>query len=151
MSVRKLYCMAAVLLACALYALAQQAQTPAQGSEKVIKRVPIKMTNAASAQDMYANYCAVCHGASGKGDGPAASALKIPPTDLTLLAEKNGGKYPAMHVNSVIRGDRDLPAHGSKDMPVWGPLFRTLSQGNEAEAQQRVANLNGYIEALQQK
>ena len=56
-----------------------------------------------------------------------------------------------MHVSSVIRGNADLPAHGSKDMPVWGPLFRSLSQGHEAEVQQRVTNLNEYIESLQQK
>ena len=151
MSARKLYCMAAVLLVCAVYAIAQQPETPAQSTEKVIKHVPVRMTSAASAQEMYANYCAVCHGTNGKGDGPAAAALKTPPPDLTLLAQKNGGKYPGMHVSSVIRGNADLPAHGSKDMPVWGPLFRTLSQGHEAEVQQRVANLNEYIESLQQK
>jgi mono/diheme cytochrome c family protein len=151
MSARKLYCMAAVLLACAVYAIAQQPETPAQSTEKVIKHVPVRMTSAASAQEMYANYCAVCHATNGKGDGPAAAALKTPPPDLTLLAQKNGDKYPGMHVSSVIRGNADLPAHGSKDMPVWGPLFRTLSQGHEAEVQQRVANLNEYIESLQQK
>jgi mono/diheme cytochrome c family protein len=151
MSARKLNYLAAVLLAGAVYAIAQQPESPAQSSEKVIKHVPIRMTSAASAQEMYANYCAVCHGTSGKGDGPAAAALKTPPPDLTVLAQKNGGKYPGMHVSSVIRGDADLPAHGSKDMPVWGPLFRTLSQGHEAEVQQRVTNLNAYIESLQQK
>ena len=151
MSARKLPYTAAVLLACAVYAIAQQPETPAQSSEKVVKHVPVRMTSPASAQEMYANYCAVCHGTNGKGDGPAAAALKTPPPDLTLLAQKNGGKYPGMHVSSVIRGNADLPAHGSKDMPVWGPLFRTLSQGHEAEVQQRVTNLNEYIESLQQK
>ena len=151
MSARKLNYLAAVLLAGAVYAIAQQPETPAQSSEKVVKHVPVRMTSAASAQEMYANYCAVCHGTNGKGDGPAAAALKTPPPDLTLLAQKNGGKYPGMHVSSVIRGNADLPAHGSKDMPVWGPLFRTLSQGHEAEVQQRVTNLNEYIESLQQK
>jgi mono/diheme cytochrome c family protein len=120
-------------------------------TEKTVKHVPIKPTSAASGQDMYTNYCAVCHGKDGKGGGPAADALKVPPADLTTLSQKNGGKYPSLHVTSVIRGEGNLPAHGSKDMPVWGPLFWHLSQGHEGEVQQRVANLNHYIESLQAK
>ena len=119
--------------------------------KRPVKHVPIKPTSAASGQEMYTNYCAVCHGKDGKGGGPAADALKTPPTDLTTLAKKNGGKYPALHVTSVIRGEGDLPAHGSKDMPVWGPLFWHLSQGHEGEVQQRVSNLDHYIESLQVK
>jgi len=136
----------AVVLAMALGAGAQQTQPSTQ-----IKHVPAKPTSAASGVEMYTNYCAVCHGKDGKGNGPAAPALKAPPTDLTTLAQKNGGKYPALHVSSVIRGEGDLPAHGSKEMPVWGPLFWRMSQGHEAEVQQRVANLNQYIESLQVK
>jgi mono/diheme cytochrome c family protein len=120
-------------------------------TDKTVKHVPIKPTSAASGQEMYTNYCAVCHGKDGKGGGPAADALKTPPTDLTTLAKKNGGKYPALHVTSVIRGEGNLPAHGSKDMPVWGPLFWHLSQGHEGEVQQRVSNLDHYIESLQVK
>lgn len=120
-------------------------------TDKTVKHVPIKPTSAASGQEMYTNYCAVCHGKDGKGGGPAADALKTPPTDLTTLAQKNGGKYPALHVTSVIRGEGNLPAHGSKDMPVWGPLFWHLSQGHEGEVQQRVSNLDHYIESLQVK
>jgi mono/diheme cytochrome c family protein len=116
-----------------------------------VKHVPIKPTNAASGQEMFTSYCAVCHGPDAKGNGPAASALKVPPPDLTTLAQKNGGKYPSMHVSSVIRGEADLPAHGSKDMPIWGQLFLRMSQGHEADVQQRVANLNQYIESIQAK
>jgi mono/diheme cytochrome c family protein len=137
--------MGAVLLLSAAFAVAQQAGTTQ------LKHVPVKATNAASGQEMYASYCAVCHGANATGNGPAQSALKIPATDLTTLTEKNGGKYPAMHVSSVLRGDAELPAHGSKDMPVWGPLFRNMSQGHDAEVQQRIANINAYIESLQKK
>jgi mono/diheme cytochrome c family protein len=137
--------MGAVLLLSAAFAVAQQAGTTQ------IKHVPVKATNAASGQEMYASYCGVCHGANATGNGPAQSALKIPATDLTTLSEKNGGKYPAMHVSSVLRGDAELAAHGSKDMPVWGPLFRNMSQGHDAEVQQRIANINAYIESLQKK
>ena len=100
---------------------------------------------------MYTSYCAVCHGTDGKGGGPAASALKVAPADLTMLSKSNGGKYPALKVTSAIRGESNLPAHGSKEMPVWGSLFRDMSDGHEGEVQQRVANLTEYIESLQAK
>jgi len=95
---------------------------------------------------MYANYCAACHGKEGRGNGPAAEALKVPPADLTALAKKNGGKYPSDHVSSAIKGDLEMTAHGSKEMPVWGNLFWQLSQGHTSEVQLRVSNLNRYIE-----
>ncbi len=123
----------------------------AQDQKPAVKHVPIKPTSAASAQEMFSSYCASCHGKDAKGNGPAAAALKVPPTDLTLLTKNNGGKFPGMKVAAIIRGDAALPAHGSKEMPVWGKLFRSLSQGHEAEVQQRVTNLTNYIETLQAK
>jgi mono/diheme cytochrome c family protein len=119
--------------------------------KKEIRHVPVKATSPASGVEMYKTYCAVCHGTDGTGNGPAASALKVPPTDLTLLAQKNGGKYPAMKVVTTIRGEEALPAHGSKDMPIWGKLFWSMSGGHESEVQQRVSNLNTYIESMQKK
>jgi mono/diheme cytochrome c family protein len=116
-----------------------------------IKHVPIQATSASSGVEMFKTYCAACHGISGKGDGPAAPALKVPPADLTVLARNNGGKYPELKVSSVIRGQATLPAHGSREMPVWGTLFRSMSQGHEGEVQQRVANLTKYVETLQEK
>ena len=86
--------------------------------------------------------CASCHGKDAQGDGPAASALKIAPADLTALAKQNGGTYPAMKVTSVLSSQTDLAAHGNKEMPVWGKVFWRTSGGHEAEVQQRVANLN---------
>ncbi|MGZ7099675.1 MAG: c-type cytochrome, partial [Candidatus Angelobacter sp.] len=77
--------------------------------------------------------------------------MKTPPTDLTLLAKKDGGKYPAAHVAAVIRGQATTPSHGSEEMPVWGPLFSSISQGHPAQVQQRVANLVAYIGTLQAK
>lgn len=148
MQASKWFGLSAVIVALAMIAMAQQA---APSQEKEIKHVPVKPTNASSGKEMYNSYCAVCHGVDGKGAGPAASALKVVPTDLTELAAKNGGKYPSLHVSSVLRGEAETPAHGSKDMPVWGPLFRHLSQGHDAEVQQRIANLNQYVESLQKK
>lgn len=144
MFARKFVLMVTVILASVALVLAQS-QTPE------VKHVPIRPSNPTSGQEMFKSYCAVCHGEDGKGNGPAATAMKVPPTDLVTLAQKNGGKYPALHVSSVIRGEANLPAHGNKDMPVWGPLFMRLSQGHEAEVQQRIANLNQYIESIQVK
>jgi mono/diheme cytochrome c family protein len=118
---------------------------------KVIQHVPVKAVSPASGKEMYMSYCAVCHGTDGKGGGPAASALKVPATDLTLLSKTNGGKYPALKVTSTIRGETTLPAHGSKEMPVWGTLFWSMSSGHQSEVQQRVVNLTRYIETMQAK
>ena len=134
-----------LIIAAAMLATAQEQP------KKEIKHVPVRPTSAASGQEMYKSYCAVCHGIDGTGNGPAASALKVPPTDLTALARKEGGKYPALKVSSVIRGEEALPAHGSKDMPIWGKLFWSMSGGHSSEVQQRVANLNKYLESLQKK
>ncbi|HEY1272476.1 MAG TPA: c-type cytochrome [Terriglobales bacterium] len=123
----------------------------AMAQKKEVKHVPVKATSPASGKEMYDAYCAVCHGTDGKGGGPAAEALKAPPTDLTTLASKNNGKYPSDRVSNAIRGDATVPAHGSKDMPVWGNLFWHMSQGHESEVQMRVANLNKYVESLQAK
>jgi len=116
-----------------------------------IQHVPIQSTSAASGKGMFNSYCAACHGTDAKGDGPAAAALKTPPADLTVLSKDNGGKYPALKVSAAIRGDANVPAHGNKEMPVWGRLFSSISSGHESEVVQRIANLNRYIESLQVK
>ena len=149
MSMKKLMSALAVLI---LFTYAGAAQDQGQDQTKTtIRHVTVKQTSAAYGKEMYTSYCAVCHGTDGKGGGPAASALKIPPADLTMLSKNNGGKFPSLKVTSIIRGTSDLPAHGSKEMPVWGPLFRSISGGHESEVQQRVANLTQYVESLQAK
>jgi len=149
MSIKKLILVfpAMVAMACMVGAQDKTQDQP----KTTIQHAAVKPTSPASGKDMYTAYCAVCHGTDGKGGGPAASALKTAPADLTLLSKNNGGKYPAMKVGSAIRGTNDLPAHGSKDMPVWGALFWNMSQGHETEVQQRVSNLTQYVESLQAK
>ncbi len=120
-------------------------------SQKVIQHTTVQPTSPVSGKEMYSAYCAVCHGSYGKGGGPAASALKTPPADLTVLSKNNGGKFPALKVISAIGGESGVSAHGSKEMPVWGPLFWNMSHGHEGEVQQREANLAKYIESLQVK
>jgi mono/diheme cytochrome c family protein len=133
-------------------ALAAASMIWAQDSAQTkIQHVPIKQTSPASGAEMYKSYCAACHGVSGRGDGPAAEALKVPPTDLTALATNNGGKYPSLKVAAILRGENPLKAHGTKDMPIWGNLFWGLSGGHEGEVQQRISNLNKYLESIQKK
>ena len=148
MRVMKFISLSAIMAMISAFAVAQQA--PAQSSPTV-KHVPITNAPSNSGKEMFNSYCAVCHGKDAKGNGPAASAMKTAPTDLTKLAQKEGGKYPAAHVAAVLRGQASTPSHGSQDMPIWGPLFSSLSQGRQGMVQQRITNLVTYIEGLQAK
>lgn len=116
-----------------------------------VQNVPARYTSAASGKEMYNSYCASCHGMTGKGDGPAASAMKSPVPDLTMLTKSHGGTFPALQVKQSIEGDTEVAAHGSKDMPVWGPVFSRMSQQSTGEIQQRLHNLTDYVESLQAK
>jgi mono/diheme cytochrome c family protein len=136
---------------CAALFLATVAFTPGQSQAPEIKHAPAAQTSPASGKEMFVSYCAACHGKDAKGDGPAAAGLKALPADLTTLAKRNGGKYPADKVTSILRGQTNLVPHGDQEMPVWGPVFWKVSQGNVGQVQQRIANLNHYIESLQQK
>jgi hypothetical protein len=141
-------------LLCALWFLSATLAM-AQEAKKTIKKVPITRTSAASGEEMYNSYCAACHGTSGKGDGPAASEFKIPPTNLTIICPKSQcGKFPDGYIAQVIEtGPQNAKAHGSKDMPVWGPLFSALSgaKTKQAEVKLRINNLSKYIESIQVK
>jgi len=140
MSIRRIFSLMVLFLCLAALSESQQRQ---------IKYAPVKPTSPASGQEMYTAYCAVCHGKEGQGNGPAAEALKVPPPDLTILARKNGNRYPSDRVRSAIAGDVRLPAHGSKEMPVWGKLFWCMSQGHSSEVQLRIGNLDKHIESMQ--
>lgn len=117
--------------------------------QKEVKKIPVTPTRADSAVDMFKTYCASCHGVDGKGHGPAAEALKIPPADLTVLNQKNGGKFPGGKVTRIVEGADTVTAHGSSDMPTWGPIFRSLDPNNAALTKLRIANLAKYIESMQ--
>ncbi len=127
-----------------LFCVAQQVE---------IRQVPIKHVDPTSGEKMYAAYCAACHGADGKGMGPAASATKVPPANLTVLAKNNRGKYPAAHVSAVIYGDTMLASsHRVTEMPAWDTAFSSLHPGTHttrAEVLMRVNNINDYVKSMQ--
>jgi mono/diheme cytochrome c family protein len=101
--------------------------------------------------DLYHAHCAACHGPDGKGNGPAAANLKTKPADLTALARNNGGKFPAGQIRKFISGDDPtMAAHGSREMPVWGPIFHQIEEDQDL-GNVRVQNLIKYLESIQQK
>ena len=126
-------------------------QARAQDKPK-IERVPAKSTGIESGSTMFSTYCAVCHGPDAKGTGPAAAALKKQPANLTQLTKNNGGKFPAVKIAQMIDGEGMLPAHGSRDMPIWGRIFRSMeTSASGSMTQLRIHRLSEYLESIQEK
>jgi hypothetical protein len=94
--------------------------------------------------------CGACHGDDAKGNGPAVGALKTAPGDLSWLAQKNGGTFPAGRVKKIVGGWENIGAHGSREMPIWGDLFGGKSGADQQIANDRFKILLAYIESIQQ-
>lgn len=109
-----------------------------------VKTVPAQHNNMVDGAQLYRNYCVTCHGVGGKGDGPAAPALRIPQPDLTVMSRNDKGKFPDLKVLHLLENGTDLAAHGSIDMPSWGPIFR--SRGPDDVGHMRQVNLPQYLE-----
>ncbi|MEZ5285361.1 MAG: cytochrome c [Vicinamibacterales bacterium] len=100
-------------------------------------------------RDLFVEHCASCHGTSGRGDGPAADALRRRPSDLTTFSRANGGVFPSEHLRQVIDG-RGVGAHGSVEMPVWGAVFRSTAGGEQA-ARTRIDAILAYLQSIQER
>jgi mono/diheme cytochrome c family protein len=101
--------------------------------------------------ELFKTYCASCHGVDAFGNGPLADSLRHAPPNLTLLAKRNGGVFPAPRVRRIIEG-RDVESHGDREMPVWGDAFRSTSEGRSVErANARIAALVDYLESIQHR
>ncbi len=133
----------AVALLLAFSAIAVQAQTKGTAPQ-----APQSLIYSIKGPDLYRAYCASCHGLTGRGDGPAAPALKAKIPDLTLLARNNGGVFPTARVRKMISGDEVLAAHGSREMPIWGPIFHQVEEDRDFGAV-RLENLAKYLESIQ--
>ncbi len=118
--------------------------------DKQVKEESTQRTVPLSGAGMFKEYCAVCHGTDAKGHGPAASALKQAPADLTTLAKRHDGKFPDSYVANVLRNGVKAPAHGDAEMPVWGSLFKSMDS-DPAIMYVRVSSLVSYIKSLQVK
>ncbi|HEX4950388.1 MAG TPA: cytochrome c [Blastocatellia bacterium] len=99
-------------------------------------------------RQLFMTYCASCHGEDAKGNGPAATALKKAPANLTQIPKENG-KFPALRVRRVISGDDYITGHGSREMPIWGSIFRQKRDTTVATA--NVYVLMRYVESIQEK
>jgi len=97
----------------------------------------------------YMQYCASCHGVSGRGDGPLAHLLTTPPTNLRRLSERYGNPLPEEKIAPFIDGRADVKAHGPRDMPVWGRRFNLEDQGSERPAKDLIAKLVAYLQSIQ--
>lgn len=98
--------------------------------------------------DLFHAYCAACHGPNAKGGGPAASALKAKVPDLTVLAKNNGGQFPSARVRSVLTSDKIMASHGSRQMPIWGPIFHQI-ESDQDFGNVRIENVTKYLESIQ--
>ena len=137
---------AVLLTALGLGAAATTAQNkPAPGNE------PARRAIAASGKQTYMQYCASCHGVEARGNGPAAFVLKTAPPDLSTLANRHGVQFPHDYRFDVMRFGTRFAAHGSSDMPIWGPVFGSLENYDELAVRKRIRDLSDYLASLQQK
>lgn len=135
-----------ILIGGLLAALCAGAQQSPAGDES-----KIRPTYVPSGKAMFKQYCAACHGIDAKGHGPASGSLNTRPADLTQLAKNHQGKFPYEYVAGVLQFGQTYNIHGSKEMPVWGPIFQYVDNYDEAAVRQRIKNLCDYLESLQEK
>jgi mono/diheme cytochrome c family protein len=105
-----------------------------------------------SGPELFRVYCASCHGADGKGGGPVASSLRVEMPDLTQIARRQGGQFPAEQVRRIIDGRKTLPPHGTRDMPVWGSAFRAAAANDpqsQAQSDRLIDLLVQYLRSIQ--
>ena len=104
----------------------------------------------ANGSDLFRMYCASCHGATARGDGPLASSMRHRPPNLTELRKRNHDTYSRDLVFRIIDGREKVAGHGGPDMPVWGDAFRRSLEGGDNDAvRARIDALVDYLELIQ--
>jgi mono/diheme cytochrome c family protein len=119
----------------------------AKTRKPVVERVPLTAAPISSGPKMFQAYCSSCHGADAKGNGPMANSLKAQPKDLTQLAVHNGGKFPAEKIMGLLGNMPGTEAHGSKEMPVWGDVLRSVERPEAVKL--RLMNITTYLKSIQ--
>ncbi|MGB3243121.1 MAG: cytochrome c [Sulfitobacter sp.] len=110
---------------------------------------------AGTGQEVFGHYCAACHGAEARGDGPMAPILLLKPANLRRLSALNDGVFPTARVVMRIDGRDPLVAHGAL-MPVYGNVFEGEDTPLKAESGQPImtsriiVDLVEYLEGLQE-
>lgn len=112
-------------------------------AEKERKAPSIHTVNGA---EIFRDYCATCHGIDGRGDG--SLRCKVP--DLTQISKRSGDKFPSVRIRNIIEGTETLTGHGSREMPIWEPIFHQVDEDQDL-GNVRTDNLTRYIESMQRK
>jgi mono/diheme cytochrome c family protein len=99
---------------------------------------------------LYKAYCASCHGADAKGNGPMTEFLRVSPSDLTRISVHYEGTFPLTRIERIISGEDQLHGHGTREMPVWGPIFSQIDQDRDL-GRVRIDNLARYLREIQGK
>jgi len=133
--------------------LSSLALSPAAAAPQVTKTTPQsqQVNYPLSGPDLFRAHCAPCHGSDAKGTGPVAPALKIKVPDLTTLEKNNRGQFPLDRLRKTITGDQVMASHGSRDMPIWGPIFAQYEKDLREGTNIRVENVLKYLQSIQQK
>jgi mono/diheme cytochrome c family protein len=140
-------CLVAILAASVIPAALAAPQAPAAPAPKEAPK--LDTIAASSGGTAYQRFCAVCHGPSARGNGPLASDLRVPVPDLTTIAARSGGKFPAERVQKIITNGENLRGHGTADMPAWGDVFKRTTGLDGATPDQAIRNLTHYLWSLQ--
>jgi mono/diheme cytochrome c family protein len=138
-----------LLLTAAVITLAANLGYADQTRSKVT--IQVAKVTPTSGKQMYANYCAPCHGVDGRGHGAVAGGLKTQPTDLTVLSRQNRGKYPDVHIVAVLEDGTAIQGRRSAEMPVWGPILGKMNKTTPEERLLRICNLSRYLDTIQTK
>lgn len=140
---RKTYPLAAAVVAVIVASTAPLPRAPAQEMEVI-----------AAGELEYQRNCAVCHGVDGKGQGLMKRFLTVAPSDLTILAKKNSGRFPFWQTYRIIDGREEVRGHGTSEMPVWGARFRADAGSQDSpgrtQAAGRILSLVFYLQHIQE-
>jgi mono/diheme cytochrome c family protein len=105
--------------------------------------------NDVSGADIFERYCALCHGADGRGAGPVAEAMTRPAADLTQISKRNNGVFPFSRVAATVRDGGGVAEHSRARMPAWGKIFS--EDGDPIRAKATIFEVTQYVESLQEK
>jgi mono/diheme cytochrome c family protein len=140
----------------------------------MIAGITVGFVSAVQAEDVdvgkseFQSSCASCHGIDGKGKGPVSGQLRAPPSDLTVLARNNKGVFPTDSIYEIINGSKTIPAHGIREMPIWGERFNPIidlphnvdpaywklagpDQNPEVVVRKRILAVIDYLKRIQQE
>lgn len=107
---------------------------------------------------LFAENCAMCHGADARGQGELANELRSEtgrkPADLTTISRRNKGNFPRARVLSYIDGytrgplpDQNMPEFG---LLLEGPTVPVDSgDGVMSPTPRPLAALAVYLESIQ--